>query len=181
MRPRRLGFSSYWFCRRRPATHRALVAAPPTVAVTPTSDPVDVPADGSQPTVEDGWRFLADQLRGEPYTAHVAVNAAEYEALWVSLAMDGGAPLVDFGTEIVVQFGAVYGSSCPEIRLDDVRIDSATVSAHIALLGDHDECTADAVPRSFVVAVDRSRLPAVPFTVGLSAGCWTCESVTSTI
>ena len=148
----------------------------PTCA-TGVDSATDVP--GPQPTAGAGWRLLTNQRRGEPYTAHVAVNAAEYEALWVSLAMEGEAPAVNFDSEIVVQFGAVYGSSCPEIRLDDVTIepDRGSVSAEIVSFGDHDECTADANPRSYVVAVDRARLPAVPFRVSLQPGCWTCESV----
>ncbi len=142
------------------------------------ADPATVPPDGPQPTSGDGWRLLADQTqRGEPYSVHVAVSAAEYESLWASLALDGHPPPVDFATEIVVHFGAVYGSSCPEIRLDDLHFDfdRSLVTAAVVQLGGARACTADANSRAYVVAVDKSQLPAVPFVVSLQPDCAYCS------
>jgi len=146
------------------------------------ADPATVPPDGPQPTSGDGWRLLADQTqRGEPYTVHVALDATEYEWLWTSLALDGERPPVDFDSQIVIQFGAVYSGSCPEIRLDAVRIDEddAVVTADIVSLGGARACTADANPRAYLVAVDKSRLPATPFTVEFphQGTCIPCENV----
>lgn len=147
------------------------------------ADPATVPPEGPQPTEGDGWRLLADQQgRGVPYTVHVAVNAAEYESLWASLALDGEPMAVDFDREIVVHFGVVYSGSCPEIRLDDVVIDvdAATVDPEVVRLGGDRMCTDDANPRAYLVAIARDHLPAVPFTVGLgiTTTCLVCETVT---
>jgi hypothetical protein len=144
------------------------------------ADPSTVPPAGPQPTVGDGWRLLADQVnRGDAYSVHVAVNEAEYTSLWESLSLDGKRPPVDFSNEIVVYFGAVYSGSCPEIRLDGVNfdLDRALVSAGVVVLGGNRVCTADANPRAYVVAVDKSRLPALPFGVSLQPDCSYCAHV----
>jgi hypothetical protein len=141
------------------------------------ADPATVPPEGPQPTSGDGWRLLADQTqRGESYSVHVAVSPTEYESLWASLALDGEPPPVDFATEIVIHFGAVYGSSCPEIRLDDVNfdLDRSLVTAAVVLLGGNRACTADANSRAYVVAVEKARLPGVPFVVSLQPDCPYC-------
>jgi hypothetical protein len=146
------------------------------------ADPTTVPPDGPQPTSGEGWRLLADQTqRGEPFTVHVALNATEYEWLSASLALDGRRPPVDFDSQIVIHFGAVYSSSCPEIRLDDVQIDDedAVVTADIVSLGGARACTADANPRAYLLAVDKDHLPATPFTINLpyEGSCLPCREV----
>jgi hypothetical protein len=144
------------------------------------ADPDDVVPEGPQPTAGAGWRLLADQMgKGEPYTAQVALGGGEYDMLWSSLGLDGEQPTVDFDTEIVVQFGAVYSGSCPEIRLDDVVIDQASgsVTAEIVQLGGERICTSDANPRSYLVAIDRSALPQPPFTVSAYPDCSWCTTV----
>jgi hypothetical protein len=141
------------------------------------ADPATVPPDGPQPTSGSGWRLLADQLqRGVPYSVDAAVNAAEYESLWASLALDGDRPPVDFATEIVIHFGAVYSGSCPEIRLDGVTfdLDRSLVTAAVVQLGGNRACTADANSRAYLVAVDKAQLPPLPFTVSLQPDCAYC-------
>ena len=147
------------------------------------ADPATVPPDGPQPISGDGWQLLADQTqRGEPYSVHVAVSPTEYESLWASLALDGEPPPVDFATQIVIHFGAVYSGSCPEIRLDGVNfdLDRSLVTAAIVQLGGNRMCTADANSRAYVVAVDKSRLPGVPFVVSLQPDCAHCAHLNLT-
>ena len=142
------------------------------------ADPATVPPDGPQPTSGDGWQLLADQTqRGEPFSVHVAVNTEEYESLWASLALDSERPPVDFATQIVIYFGAVYSGSCPEIRLDGVNfdLDRSLVTAAVVQLGGNRMCTADANSRAYVVALDKSRLPGVPFVVSLQPDCTYCD------
>lgn len=141
------------------------------------ADPDAVPPDGPQPTEGDGWRLLQDEMVGEPYGVDVVVAQVEYEALWNASGLTGSPPDVDFGEEIVIQFVAAYSGSCPEIRLDDVVVDRSggTVTADIVLLGGNRYCTADANPRSYVVAVLRDRLPDVPFTVSPYPDCEWCQ------
>ncbi|MEP7115281.1 MAG: hypothetical protein ABI862_18610 [Ilumatobacteraceae bacterium] len=90
---------------------------------------------------------MADQTqRGEAYSVDAAVNPTEYKSLWASLALGGHPPTVDFATEIVIHFGAVFSGSCPEIRLDGVNfdLDRLLVTAAVIQLGGNRECTADA-------------------------------------
>jgi hypothetical protein len=144
------------------------------------ADPADVPPEGPQPTAGDGWHLLADQVgRGMPYSVNIATNDSELDELWVRARLDGDPPVVDFEAEIVIHFGAVYSGSCPEIRLEGVTIDveRALVAADIVLLGGDRACTDDANPRAYVVAIDRSTLPPVPFTVTLEPDCSWCSSI----
>ncbi len=136
------------------------------------ADPADVPAEGPQPQQGDGWRLLADQQGvGQPYRTGIATDRASYQALWTQIGLRGEPPLVDFESEVVVWFGAVFGSSCPDLRLDDVVVDleRALVHAEIVLVGVPMACTADANPHAYLVAVERAMLPSGPFAIQLGA------------
>jgi hypothetical protein len=135
-------------------------------------DPADQPAPGPQPSGGDGWRLLVDRAgAGQPYRTGIASDELSLDALWATLELSEPLAEVDFETEVVIWFGAVYSGSCPEIRLDDVVVDeeSATVHASIVQTDPGVACTADANPRAYVVSVDRSRLPAGPFVIQLGA------------
>jgi hypothetical protein len=147
------------------------------------ADPATLPPEGPQLPAGDGWRLLADEApRGTPYSAHAAINQTEYDSLWASLALTGQPPTVDFATEVVLHFGAVYSGSCPEIRLDAVQFDAERSVVHpvIVQLGGARACTSDANPRAYVVAVPRDRLPAAPFTVTAELDCGVCEDAVVT-
>jgi hypothetical protein len=134
--------------------------------------PSEVTPEGPQAGGGDGWRLLASREgSGEAYRTGIAFDEASYRELWRRAGLPDGAPGVDFATEVVVWFGAVYGSSCPGLRLDDVVVDleRRIVHGEIVLPGPPRGCTADANPHAFVVAVERSRLPAAPFAIQLGA------------
>lgn len=133
-------------------------------------DPADAVIDGPQPANGDGWRLLADELTGEPYRTGVATTADQYAELWASSGVSGEQPPVDFESEIVIWFGAVYGSNCP-IRMDDIIIDQTQALIHTQLVnpGNPVVCNSDANPHSFIVAIERNQLPVGPFNVQLSA------------
>jgi hypothetical protein len=135
------------------------------------TDPAAAPPDGPQARAGDGWRLLADERAGQPYRTGIAFDAASYERLWREIGLTGDQPDVDFETEVVIWFGAVYGSSCPDLRLDDVVVDRARalVHAEIVLIGAPMACTLDANPRAYSVAVERTRLPEGPFAIQLGA------------
>jgi hypothetical protein len=126
--------------------------------------------EGPQAKRGDGWRLLGDELVGEGYRTGIATTDQQYGELWSQVGMTAQRPDVDFETEVVVWFGAVYGSTCP-IRLDDVivdvRSDIALVHAVTVVPGDAGACTDDANPHAYVVAVERDRLPGGPFAVQL--------------
>jgi len=138
------------------------------------ADPAGAPADGSQQTSGDGWRLLADEPEvGDVYRTGLATDEASYRALWADIGLTGPRPDVDFDAEIVIWFGAVYGSSCPNLRLDDVVVkrERALVHAEIVLVDRPSACTADAtrapmwwrwIGRPF--QRDRSRSSSVPRT-----------------
>jgi hypothetical protein len=132
-------------------------------------DPSTLPAPGPQPTAGSEWRLLVDEARvGRPYRTGIATDPASLERLWEEIGLTGPIPEVDFRDEVVIWFGAVYGSSCPNLRLDDVVVQGDLVYAEIVLPDAPIACTADANPHAYVVAVDRSKLPVGPFTIQLS-------------
>ena len=130
-----------------------------------------VPApEGLQPQAGGGWRLLGEGLVGETYRTGIATTDQQYSALWQQSGLKSSPPPVEFATEVVVWFGAVYGSSCP-IRLDDVAFDTgqdpALVHAVTVVPGGTGTCTMDANPHAYVVAVERDRLPAGAFAIQL--------------
>jgi hypothetical protein len=136
------------------------------------TDPADAPVAGPQPREGDGWRLLADHPGvGDSYRTGIATDAASYRQLWAEVGVPGDPPAVDFGSEVVIWFGAVYGSSCPDLRLDDVVVDRdvGLVHAEIVLVDPPSACTLDANPRAYLVALQRSKLPAGPFAIQLGA------------
>lgn len=134
-------------------------------------DPADLPEPGPQRVGGDGWRLLAhEQGAGEPYRTEIAGDAGAYERLWTSAGVDGPRPEVDFAAEVVIWFGDVYGSSCPDLRLDDVIVADDMVFMDRVILPDGGvACTDDANPWAWVVAVDRSHLPRGGFAIQLDA------------
>lgn len=135
------------------------------------ADPADVPSQGPQPQAGDGWRLLADQQGvGQSYRTGIATDQASYSRLWTDIGLSGAPPPVDFQSDVVIWFGAVYGSSCP-IQMNDVVFDQdrALVHADIVLIGTPIACTSDANPHAYVVSVERARLPPGPFGIQLGA------------
>ena len=133
---------------------------------TPSTDgPV---GGGGQVGGGDGWWLLGDDLTGPSYRTGVATTVEQYRSLWAEAGLTTEAPEVDLARDVVVWFGAVYGSSCP-IRLDDIGVDlrPAVVYPVTVVPGGQTECTMDARPHAFVVAVERRVLPPGPFVVQL--------------
>lgn len=136
------------------------------------ADPADVPSRGPQAQQGDGWRLLADEQGvGEPYRTGIAWDQASYRRLWVDVGLSAERPPMDFGSEVVIWFGAVFGSSCPSLRLDDVVVDheQALIHADIVLVDPPAACTDDANPRAYLVSIERGSLPTGPFSIQLDA------------
>ena len=134
-------------------------------------DPSQAIPEGPQPTSGEGWRLLANEKAGEPYRTGLAADRETYDALWERIGLRDAPPAVDFRNEVVVWLGAVYGSSCPDIRLDAVvsDVDRQLVHGTIVLPSTYNACTGDANPRAFVVAFERAELPPPPFGIQLGA------------
>lgn len=134
------------------------------------AEPEAVIDEGPQPTEGDGWRLLGSERAGMSYRTGVATTEDQYAALWEQSGIGGDQPIVDFEREIVIWFGAVYGSGC-EVRLDDVVVDQDRKLVHgeLVIPGVHQGCNADANPASYVVAIGREWLPDGGFAVQLNA------------
>lgn len=134
-------------------------------------DPADAPVEGPQLEGGEGWRLIADQDRvGPPYDTGIAADAEGYAALWAEIGLPGEPAAVDFETEVAIWFGAVHGSSCPRLRLDDVVVDVERALVYSAMTRfEIGGCTADAIGHAYVVAVARSKLPHGPFTIQLQS------------
>ena len=125
----------------------------------------------------EGWRLLAKETVRGPDRAYV-VNAATdldgYRDLWRDIGFIGTRPDADMDTDVVVSFAHGIGSSCPELRLDDVVIDGSEVYSVasdpiVDAFGSPRACTADLVGVvTFVVAIDRAALPEDGFTLWLT-------------
>lgn len=136
------------------------------------ADPADVPAEGPQPQQGDGWRLLADEQGiGQSYRTGIATDQPSYDRLWTDIGLSGAPPPVDFESEVVIWFGAVFGSGCSHLRLDGVIVDPerALVHAEIVLPGPPVGCNGDANPYAYLVALQRARLPSGPFAIQLGA------------
>jgi hypothetical protein len=134
-------------------------------------DPKTVPVPGPQPLTGDGWRLLGDEQGGGVYRTGIAADRQSFRRLWSQAGMTGDPPRVDFEHEVALWFAAVYGSTCPDLRLDDVVVDPGVALVHplIVNLDTGLGCTDDANGHAYLVAVDRDRLPAPPFRIQLQA------------
>jgi hypothetical protein len=141
------------------------------------------PVPGEWANVEsgDGWRLVeVVQAHGnEAYNVRAGTDDAGWADLWAAIGGGGERPAVDLGTEVVVSFAHGMGSSCPELRLDDVVIGDGVVFSRTSDPLSPRACTADLVAAEvFVVALARDALPAGGFTLQLSPeggpGCVDC-------
>lgn len=110
----------------------------------------------------DGWRLLGagNGPASEASTMRDAANEEEYAVLWANLNSESEPPPVDFATEVVVSFGHGHGSSCPELRLDDVQIEDGLVFDVVSDPLSPRACTADLSGAViFLVAIERDLLP----------------------
>ncbi len=137
------------------------------VCVRGGADPATVVPMGPQPMSGDGWRLLVEP---GPHRAtapiSIASSASEYEVLWSALGIGGSPPPVDFGAEVVIAVANGEPPGC-ENRLVGLTFDveARRVRVELVLPGGERPCRAMASSRTYVVAVPRSKLPALPFRI----------------
>jgi hypothetical protein len=130
-----------------------------------------LPGEWSNVADGDAWRLLATGEAGgaEAFTVRAATDEAAWDELWDGLGLPGGRPRVTLADEVVVTFAHGIGSSCREMRLDDVVIEGGVVFSVTSDPLAPRACTADLAGAAvFVVAVERASLPADGFTLQLS-------------
>lgn len=134
-------------------------------------EPEDTVPAGPQPQEGAGWRLLVDEQGvGSPFETGLAWDRGSLADLLDRIGGLADVDLeVDFENEVVIWFGAVYGSSCPNLRLDDVVVDDDLVHATIVNTDNAFACTDDANSHTYLVAVERSKLPEAPFYVSADA------------
>jgi len=121
-----------------------------------------VPGAWQNVAAGDGWRLIADgrAAGGEAYVVRAATDAAEFAEMWDTIGLGGDAPDVDLASELVVSFGHGIGSSCPEVRLDDVLIEGNVVLSVTSDPLEPRACTSDLAGAAvFVVAIDLDAVP----------------------
>lgn len=125
----------------------------------------------------EGWRLLAAGEAGheDAYMVRAATDEATWDEMWAAIGLGGDPPPVDFDDEVVVSFGYGIGSSCPEMRLDEVDISADLVFSRASDPLAPRDCTADLAGTAvFVVAVERDALSADGFTLQLTESSVTC-------
>lgn len=124
--------------------------------------------DSTQPLFGAGWRLIGEgRDKGEAGTTAVATTDEQLEQVWREAGFSGDLPRVNWDTEVVVSFGAIW-SSGREIRLTELVVQEDTVYPLTPTLEPDLGGPDDARPHSFVLAVERSALPKqFPFFVQL--------------
>lgn len=134
-------------------------------------DPSAVVQPGPQPTEGEGWTLLDVHQDGPPwYQTGVAAGPKKLASLWEKAGMPGPLPTVDFQDQVVLWFAEPHGSSCSDIRLDDIVIDHDRELVYpLTVMPDNPGmCTADlAGAYQFFVTIERARLPEPPYYVQL--------------
>ncbi len=114
----------------------------------------------------DGWQLLARQRgvgdRNEP---RLITDQAGLDAAWNALLIHSDPPTVDFDRSVVAWLTPLGTVACPS-RLDEIRFDAAqrVVDGSFSL-GLTMNCRSPSVGDSFLVAIDRNRLPPTPYQV----------------
>lgn len=123
----------------------------------------------------DGWQLLAAAgkagIRDEP-RAEIIPSASALADAWQSLGLNGEPDGIDFEHMTVLRATFVGSGSCP-MHLDELRLGAPPIVAR-ASSGLWFGCSGDAVPYTFLLAVERDRLPAGSFAILVTAdpGGW---------
>lgn len=128
----------------------------------------EAPTEKEQPLAGEGWRLLGEDETGEAYRTGVATTDAQLAQLWARAGLEGKPATVEWDSEIVIWFGAAYGSGCP-VRMDGVVVQEDLLHADLVVPNALYGCNGDANPHAFVVAVERELLPEGPFRTQLEA------------
>ena len=116
---------------------------------------VQVPPADSVPE-QPAFEVLDVQDMGDRTgTLRSAVDGTQLEVLWSDAGLDGEVPDVDFRRHVVIS-ATIYGSGSCVDEFDGFDVSDQNVwTPRFAPLDANQVCTDDAVPRTYVVAVDR--------------------------
>ena len=142
---------------------------------------------GTQPTAGPGWRLISDPTIQTPSGLLVAATQVGLSEARVLFGAE--LPNIDLEREVVAIFTYHTSGTCAEMLFRGLDIDRGSRRISGLPAFGHDAfpdvpevraCTSDSRPHSFVVAIDRSSLPELPFTIGLfvppSPDCELCQT-----
>ena len=114
----------------------------------------------------DGWRILAQQRStGDRNQVSVITDQAGLDAAWTDMRLTTDPTSVDFERSIVAWLTPVGTIACTT-RLDDIRFDRGQrLVDGVFSLGLTLGCQSPPVADSFLVAIDRDRLPDAPYRI----------------
>jgi hypothetical protein len=114
----------------------------------------------------DGWRILAHQrATGDRNQVRLITDQAGLDAAWEDLLVRSDPTQVDFERSVVAWLTPAGTVACPT-RLDEIRFDRDQGIVDGAFsLGLTMGCQSPPVGDSFLVAIDRARLPAPPYQI----------------
>jgi hypothetical protein len=114
----------------------------------------------------DGWQLLGRQRGvGDRNQVRLIGDQAGLDAAWGVLLLHSDPPKVDFARSVVAWLTPLGTISCPS-RLDEIRFDPEGRQVDGAFsLGLSMGCESPSVGDSFLVAIDRNRLPQSPYQV----------------
>jgi len=114
---------------------------------------------GGQAQSGADWKLLGETLNARPYAVALSSTSEGLEQMWAR-HFTGPVPAVDFDREIVIYFGGVVSSGCPQILLADVHIDKDEGAVYSVFTRPGISwCRSDARPHGYAVAVERDTLP----------------------
>jgi hypothetical protein len=122
---------------------------------------------------ESDDRFAWQGGAGDP-TAEVITDPVALSTVYAELGL-ADPPTLDFESELAIRAVALGSGSCPP-HLDDVELADDRIVVKSSP-GFAMACSADAVPYSFVLRVDRDQLPDWPLKIVVSSDAITRESV----
>ena len=117
------------------------------------------------------WSFFAD----EPVLAEVVTDQASLDELWSLIPLASAPPRPDFERQVVVRTTGFGSGSCP-LHFDGLEIAADRLVARMSK-GFWLACSGDAVPYSFMLLVERDRLPAAPFPIVVDSETGSTEVV----
>lgn len=114
---------------------------------------VDVPPTDDLPPVPAIDVLTVQEIGSEDGPLWTAIDAAQLDQLWRDARLGGPPPTVDFDEQVVVAI-SVYGNGCVD-RFAGLDVDAQRVWTPLFIHPGGD-CDAVGVPRTYVVAADRS-------------------------
>jgi hypothetical protein len=120
-----------------------------------------------QPIGGDGWRLIGWARGGTPTAPLIGADAEAALSEMGMIRIAGTTPPPGHD-EVSVLFTHAVSSSCPQVRLDGLRIDEGVVEALLTDAADSFHlggCTDDANPVVWWLALERDALPPGTFTL----------------